>query len=117
MEGPHKVTLAPNFSSAQLVFAAVALGMPPLLTFLVQVIVDQGRSLVNQAPGLVGTAWVLGTILAATTTLSAILFFRGKEAIALGTFVGGVVKWVLVDVSGDPFADLAREAAALYARQ
>jgi len=32
-------------------------------------------------------------------------------------FVGGVVKRVLVDVSGDPFADLAREAAALYARQ
>jgi arylsulfatase len=32
-------------------------------------------------------------------------------------FVGGTVKRVLIDVSGEPFADLAREAAALYARQ
>jgi arylsulfatase A-like enzyme len=32
-------------------------------------------------------------------------------------FVGGTVKRVFIDVSGEPFADLAREAAALYARQ
>ncbi len=32
-------------------------------------------------------------------------------------FAGGTVKRVLIDVSGEPFADLAREAAATYARQ
>jgi len=32
-------------------------------------------------------------------------------------FLGGTVKRVFVDVSGEPFADLAREAAALLARQ
>ena len=32
-------------------------------------------------------------------------------------FVGGTVQRVIIDVSGEPFADLAREAAALYARQ
>jgi arylsulfatase len=32
-------------------------------------------------------------------------------------FIGGIVNRVLIDVSGEPFADLAREAAALLARQ
>jgi len=32
-------------------------------------------------------------------------------------FIGGTVKRLLIDVSGEPFADLAREAAALLARQ
>ena len=32
-------------------------------------------------------------------------------------FLGGTVKRVFIDVSGEPFADLAREAAALLARQ
>ncbi len=31
--------------------------------------------------------------------------------------IGGTVRRVLIDVSGDPFADLAREAAALLSRQ
>jgi len=31
--------------------------------------------------------------------------------------VGGTVKRVLIDVSGEPFVDLAREAQAAYARQ
>ena len=32
-------------------------------------------------------------------------------------FVGGTIERVFVDVSGDPFVDLAREAAALFARE
>jgi arylsulfatase len=32
-------------------------------------------------------------------------------------FVGGTIRQLIIDVSGEPFADLAREAAALYARQ
>jgi arylsulfatase len=32
-------------------------------------------------------------------------------------FAGGTIKRVLIDVSGEPFADLAREARAAYARQ
>jgi len=32
-------------------------------------------------------------------------------------FTGGTVKRVIIDVSGTPFVDLAREAAAAYARQ
>jgi arylsulfatase len=32
-------------------------------------------------------------------------------------FTGGTVRRVVIDVSGQPFADLAREAAAAYARQ
>jgi len=32
-------------------------------------------------------------------------------------FIGGTVKRLLIDVSGEPFADLAKEAAAAYARQ
>jgi hypothetical protein len=32
-------------------------------------------------------------------------------------YAGGTVKRVLIDVSGESFADLAREAAAAYARQ
>jgi hypothetical protein len=32
-------------------------------------------------------------------------------------FVGGEVMRLAIDISGEPFADLAREAAALYARQ
>jgi predicted PurR-regulated permease PerM len=44
----------PRRVAATLVFAVVALGLPPLIAFLFQVVVEQGRSLVNQAPGLVG---------------------------------------------------------------
>jgi arylsulfatase len=32
-------------------------------------------------------------------------------------FAGGTVQRLLIDVSGEPFEDLAREAAAAYARQ
>jgi hypothetical protein len=32
-------------------------------------------------------------------------------------FTGGTVKGVIIDVSGTPFVDLAREAAAAYARK
>ncbi len=32
-------------------------------------------------------------------------------------FTGGTIKRLLIDVSGEPFADLARDAAAAYARQ
>jgi arylsulfatase len=32
-------------------------------------------------------------------------------------FAGGTIKRVIIDVSGQPFVDLAREAAAVYARQ
>jgi arylsulfatase len=32
-------------------------------------------------------------------------------------YAGGTVNRVLIDVSGEPFADLAREAEAEYARQ
>jgi arylsulfatase len=31
-------------------------------------------------------------------------------------FVGGTIKQAIVDVSGEPFIDLAREAAAAFAR-
>jgi arylsulfatase len=31
-------------------------------------------------------------------------------------FTGGAIKRVFVDVSGEPFVDLAREAAAMFAR-
>jgi len=33
------------------------------------------------------------------------------------TLVGGSLTKVVVDVSGEPFVDLAREAAAIFARQ
>jgi arylsulfatase A-like enzyme len=33
------------------------------------------------------------------------------------SFTGGTIKRLLIDVSGEPFADLARDAAAAYARQ
>ena len=32
-------------------------------------------------------------------------------------FTGGTIKRLIIDVSGQPFVDLAREAAAAYARQ
>jgi hypothetical protein len=32
-------------------------------------------------------------------------------------FVGGTIKRVLIDVSGEPFADLAQEARAAFAHQ
>jgi hypothetical protein len=32
-------------------------------------------------------------------------------------FTGGTIEKVVIDVSGEPFMDLAREAAALFARQ
>ncbi len=32
-------------------------------------------------------------------------------------FVGGEIERVIIDVSGDPFIDLAREAEALFARE
>src|SRR5439155_4946608 len=44
--------------AATIVFAAVAIGIPPLLAFLIQVIADQGHSLIDQAPGLVGRGGV-----------------------------------------------------------
>ncbi len=33
------------------------------------------------------------------------------------TFVGGTINRVAVDVSGDPYVDLEREAAAMMARE
>jgi arylsulfatase len=33
------------------------------------------------------------------------------------TFTGGTIKQVIIDVSGEPFIDLAREAAAMFARE
>ena len=48
----------PRRLAATIVFAAVALALPPLLSLLVQVVVDQGKSLVNQAPGLIGSGGV-----------------------------------------------------------
>ena len=44
--------------AATIVFGVVAIGIPPLLAFIVQVIADQGRSLIAQAPGLVGQGGV-----------------------------------------------------------
>jgi predicted PurR-regulated permease PerM len=44
--------------AATVVFAVGAFAIPPLLTLLVQVIVDQGRSLLDQAPGLIGKGGV-----------------------------------------------------------
>jgi arylsulfatase A-like enzyme len=48
----------------------------------------------------------------------------GAEPVADGypgerpwAFTGGTVKRILIDVSGEPFVDLAREAAAAFARQ
>jgi hypothetical protein len=32
-------------------------------------------------------------------------------------FTGGTIKRLIIDVSGQPFVDLAKEAAAAYARQ
>jgi predicted PurR-regulated permease PerM len=55
--------------AATLVFGAVAIGVPPLLAFLIQVIVDQGRSLVNQAPGLVGKGGVFARLAASDNSL------------------------------------------------
>ena len=34
-----------------------------------------------------------------------------------GAFVGGTIKRVVIDVSGEPFVDLAQEARAAFARQ
>jgi predicted PurR-regulated permease PerM len=48
----------PRRLAATIVFAVVAIGIPPLITLLVQVIVDQGQSLIDQAPGLVGKGGV-----------------------------------------------------------
>ena len=48
----------PRRVAATGVFAVVATGLPPLLTLLVQAIVDQGRSLLGQAPGLIGKGGV-----------------------------------------------------------
>jgi len=45
-------------TAATVVFGTVAIAIPPLLAFVIQAIVDQGRSLVNQAPGLVGQGGV-----------------------------------------------------------
>jgi predicted PurR-regulated permease PerM len=56
-------------SAATLVFGTVAIGVPPLLAFLIQVIVDQGRSLVNQAPGLVGQGGVFARFAASDNSL------------------------------------------------
>ncbi len=50
--------------------------------------------------------------------------YRGAEPVTDGypgqrpwAFTGGTIKRVLIDVSGTPFVDLAKEAAAAYARQ
>jgi predicted PurR-regulated permease PerM len=44
--------------AATIVFAASALAVPPLLALVVQTVVDQGRSLLNEAPGLIGKGGV-----------------------------------------------------------
>jgi predicted PurR-regulated permease PerM len=54
---------------ATIVFGVVAIGVPPLLAFLIQVIVDQGRALVNQAPGLVGKGGVFARFAASDNSL------------------------------------------------
>ena len=48
----------PRRLAATIVFAVVAISIPPLLTLLVQVIVDQGKALLDQAPGLIGKGGV-----------------------------------------------------------
>jgi predicted PurR-regulated permease PerM len=55
--------------AATIVFGTVAIGVPPLLAFLIQVIVDQGRSLVNQAPGLVGKGGVFARFAASDNSI------------------------------------------------
>jgi predicted PurR-regulated permease PerM len=52
----------PRRPAATIVFAAAALAMPPLLSLLVQTVVDQGRSLASQAPGLVGKGGVFAQL-------------------------------------------------------
>jgi predicted PurR-regulated permease PerM len=51
-------TGVPRRLAATIVFALAAVAIPPLLALLVQTVVDQGRSLLDQAPGLVGKGGV-----------------------------------------------------------
>jgi predicted PurR-regulated permease PerM len=48
--------------AATIVFAVAAIAIPPLLALLVQTIADQGRELVERAPGLVGKGGVFAQL-------------------------------------------------------
>ncbi|MFN2544928.1 MAG: AI-2E family transporter [Actinomycetota bacterium] len=59
----------PHRLAATIVFAVAALGIPPLLALLVQTIADQGRSLIEQAPGLVGKGGVFAELAASHNSI------------------------------------------------